>query len=88
MHIDNKIKVTEILSKVTGRSVASINPDGDLKNEIHIDSIQLVELFAMLEKEFKVELPLEMMNAKTGSQFMKTLDEELAKVNKSAEAIT
>ena len=46
-------KVMKIVSKITGGRVKTINFDGDLRNELSIDSVQLVELFALLEKEFQ-----------------------------------
>lgn len=70
-------KVLEVVSKITGRKVKKFNPDGNLKNELCLDSIQVVELFAALEKEFQVELPLQMMTAKTGKQFMGMLENAL-----------
>lgn len=67
-------KVLEIVSKITGRTIKSMNPEGNLKNELSLDSIQVVELFAMLENEFGIELPLKMMTVKTGKEFMNILE--------------
>jgi acyl carrier protein len=74
-----KNKVIEIVNKVSGGKTKKINPDGDLKNELSLDSIQLVELFATLEKEFNVELPLAMMTVKTGKEFLEMLENCLNK---------
>jgi acyl carrier protein len=70
-------KVLEIVGKISGRKVKKIDPEGNLKNELCLDSIQIVELFAALEKEFQVELPLQMMTAKTGREFMAMLEDTL-----------
>lgn len=70
-------KVAEIVSRITGRNVESINPNGELKNELALDSIQIVELFAQLEKEFEVELPLKLMTVRTGKEFIKILEESV-----------
>jgi acyl carrier protein len=72
-------KVINSVNKISGNGGFDINPDGDLKKELPLDSFQIVELFAMLEKEFDVELPLQMMNAKTGKEFMVMLEESIAK---------
>lgn len=70
-------KVTEIVSKITGKKVESINPHGNLKNELALDSIQIVELFAQLEKEFEVELPLKLMTVRTGKEFISIIEESV-----------
>ena len=75
--ISTEKKVLEIVNKITGRRIKSINPEGNLKNELSLDSIQVVELFAMLENEFEIELPLKMMTVKTGREFLNILEESL-----------
>jgi acyl carrier protein len=70
-------KVLEIVNKISGGRVKNINPDGDLKTELSLDSIQIVELFASLEKEFAIELPLQMMTVKTSKEFLQMLEEQL-----------
>lgn len=70
-------KVAEIVSRITGRNVVSINPNGDLKNELALDSVQIVELFASLEQEFQVELPLKLMTVRTSRDFLRILEESL-----------
>ncbi len=70
-------KVLEIVSKITGRSCKKINLNNALKSELSLDSIQIVELFATLEKEFEIELPLKMMTVKTGKEFMHILNQEI-----------
>jgi acyl carrier protein len=70
-----EIKVAEIISRITGRDVETINANGELKNELALDSIQIVELFAQLEKEFEVELPLKLMTVRTSKEFMRILEE-------------
>lgn len=72
-----KEKVMEIVNKISSRKINNIDLDSDLKNELTLDSIQLVELFAMLENEFSIELPLKMMTVKTSREFLQILDEQL-----------
>lgn len=74
-------KVIEIVSRISGRRIKNINPDNELKTELSLDSIQIVELFASLEKEFEVELPLKMMTVKTGREFLTMLEETLSQCN-------
>jgi acyl carrier protein len=72
-------KVLQVVKKVSGHNVSDVSPDADLKTYLKLDSIQIVELFAALEMEFNIELPLEMMNVKSGQEFMEKLEKELAK---------
>jgi acyl carrier protein len=69
--------VAVIVSRITGRNVEKINPNGDLKNELALDSVQIVELFASLEQEFQVELPLKLMTVRTSKEFLRILEESL-----------
>jgi len=74
-----KEKVLGVLRRVTGRNIDQIDLDTDLKSQLSLDSIQIVELFAALENELSVELPLRLMTVKTGKAFMELLDTELKK---------
>jgi acyl carrier protein len=70
-------KVLQIIKQVTGRSVENIDLEKDIKSQLTLDSIQVVEIFAALEIEFKIELPLEMMNVKNGKELIDKLEAEL-----------
>ncbi|HEY4788509.1 MAG TPA: acyl carrier protein [Bacteroidales bacterium] len=71
-------KVMEIVTRISGRKIESIDLNGSLKDELSLDSIQIVELFASLEKEYEIELPLKMMTVKTGREFLEILETELS----------
>jgi acyl carrier protein len=79
MNIDTREKVLQVLRRVTGRNIEDINMDVDIKSQLSLDSIQIVELFAALEKDLSIELPLRLMTVKTGRAFMDLLEEELKK---------
>ena len=79
MKDNTKVKVVQVMKKVTGHNIDNINMDVDLKSQLYLDSIQIVELFAALEKELDVELPLNLMTTRTGKAFMEMLDEQLRK---------
>ncbi len=66
-----------VFNKVTGNQLKQIDLDSDLKSQLSLDSIQIVELFAALEKELNIELPLKMMTVKTGRAFMEMLEKQL-----------
>ncbi len=74
-----KEKVLQIVNRVSGHRINNIDPNADLKTYLKLDSIQIVELFAALEIEFNIELPLEMMNVKSGKEFFEKLEKALPK---------
>jgi len=74
---DVKERVLIVLRKVTGKKIDDIKPESDLRTQLALDSIQIVELFAALEKELEIELPLRLMTVKTGQAFMDLLEQEL-----------
>ena len=79
MDNETTIRVFAILKKITGRDYNHLDLDGDLKSQLTLDSIQIVELFAALEKEFNIELPLSMMTVRSANVFMRMLEEQLNK---------
>ena len=77
MDVITKTRIFKVLKKVTGNEVNDINLEGDLKSQLTLDSIQMVELFAAIEKEFGIELPLELMTVRTGKAFLELVEEQL-----------
>ena len=77
MNKDVKKRVFEIVKKISGTRVENIDLRGNLKDALTLDSIQVVELFAALENEFNIELPLSMMMVKSASEFFDQLEQVL-----------
>ena len=79
--MDNHVKgrILEVLNRVTGKNIVDINLEGDLRSQLSLDSIMIVELFAALENELGIELPLRLMTVKTGKDFLDMLEIELKK---------
>jgi len=65
------------IEKITGSKIKNFNPEADINSQIRIDSVQIIELFSVLENEFAVELPLSMMNVKSAKEFIELLEIEL-----------
>jgi len=78
-NLQNQEKVLEIFSKISGKKITHFNLDGDIKDELTLDSIQIVELFILLEQEFEIELPLKLMTVKSGREFMEKIEFEVIK---------
>ena len=72
-------RVLKVLKKITGRDYKDIDPDADLKSQLTLDSIQVVEFIVNLEKEFDIELPLSIMTVKSANAFFSILEDQLDK---------
>ncbi|MBN2012558.1 hypothetical protein JW960_24735 [candidate division KSB1 bacterium] len=66
-------RTLKVVEQISGRKIDHIDPDGEIKEQLTLDSIQLVELFAALEIEFKVDLPLGMMSLVNAGEFLEQL---------------
>jgi acyl carrier protein len=53
-----------------GRSAESIDPARDLRQQVHLDSMQFVAFIARLEVLLGVELPIEAMTVDTLNEFL------------------
>jgi len=82
MNESTKQLFIKVLNKTTGKNYSIIDENMDLKNQLNLDSIQIVELFAALEEEIGIELPLEIMNSKNISEFVSIIEKAIeSKVN-------
>ena len=79
MNLEMQNKVLDIVNNISGSNLDHIDLNGNFKDELTLDSIQVVELFAQLENEFQIELPLAMMMVKNTGEFMSMLEHELGK---------
>lgn len=79
MNGEQKKKIFDILQKEVRLDPSSIEPNSDFRDQISIDSMQFVALLARLEKEFDIEIPISVMEAKTLNEFLGLLDRELDK---------
>jgi acyl carrier protein len=76
---EQKKRIFDILQKEVRLDPSSIDPNSDFRDQISIDSMQFVALLARLEKEFDIEIPISVMEAKTLSEFLSFLDVEITR---------
>ena len=80
MEIQQKQRVISVFNRVTGKKIGDIDFNNhEAVKKLALDSIQFVELFAALELEFGIELPLKMMNVENAGEFLEKLATELQK---------
>ena len=74
MKISNIERIKKVVEKVSGKVIPDIELDKELRPQLELDSIQLVELISALEEESKIELPISVMHVKTGKEFLAYFD--------------
>lgn len=55
--VDIQDEVTEIVSRITKVPATRIGLDTHLKNELNVDSLQGLQILAVIEKRFNVSVP-------------------------------
>ena len=58
-----------------GVQLAGIDPDRPIFEQVAVDSMQLVSIAASIEREFKVELPLSLMEQPTVRNLVRMISE-------------
>ena len=65
-----KKKVFAIIQKDVNIDPATIDPEGDFRENVSLDSMQFVAVLARLEKDLDIEVPISAMEAKTLNEFL------------------
>ena len=72
-------KVNEVLAEEFEKEVSEITPDADIKQTLELDSLSLVDMVALIEKEFGVKIkPSEMPQVKTFGALYDFIAERMA----------
>ena len=58
-------EVTEIVARITKAPVERIGPDTHLKEELNVDSLQGLQIVAVIEKRFGVSVPDDQLDSST-----------------------
>lgn len=70
-------KISNILEKEVNIKYSDIDPEKDIREQVSLDSMQFVKIIAILEEEFKIELPISIMEVSTLKEFLSIIDKEL-----------
>ena len=74
-----KDKILGIISRESGMDSAKINPEQNFREHSFLDSMQFVAIAARTEEEFGIELPMEVMQVNTLSQFIELVSNQVKK---------
>jgi acyl carrier protein len=76
-----KNKLVKVLNKSTGVDISTINPEGNLREQINLDSMQIVSIIAQIEEEFKIDVPMTIMGVKSFNEFLKIVEKAIKEKN-------
>lgn len=65
LRVNIEQEVTEIVSRITKAPIERIAPDTHLKQELNVDSLQGLQILAVIEKRFGVSVPDEELDSYT-----------------------
>ena len=74
-----RARVIGVVEAETGQNLAGIDPDADLRQQVNLDSMQYVAISVAIENALGIELPIEVMKARTFRQFLRMVEAEVAK---------
>lgn len=70
------IKITSTIEQITHKKVDKFDMNANIRDQLALDSMQMVQFFSLLEMEMDKELPLSLMNAQTANEFVCLLKRE------------
>lgn len=68
-------RLMSVLESITGNRVTKLEMQADVRSQLGLSSMQFVQLFAALEMEFEVELPLSIMNVRNVGDFVSIIED-------------
>jgi acyl carrier protein len=72
-----KEKVFEIIRGAVRVDPMALDPERDITEQVSFDSMQFVMLTAAVETKLGIELPLEVMEARTIGGFLKIIEQSI-----------
>ncbi len=74
MNSDIIPKVSRIIEETSNVKLSDIDPNKNLRDQVLLDSMQLVAIIAALEKGLNIDIPISAMEAETLNDFLEILD--------------
>ena len=76
-HLDIKNEVVAVIAQVAKVPESQLTPDTDLRNDLNVDSLQGLQIMALLEKKFDVSIPDEELDMYTSVRLIVEIIEQL-----------
>ncbi|MBN1609223.1 MAG: acyl carrier protein [Polyangiaceae bacterium] len=77
MDARTKEQVFEIIRGAVRIDPTALDPERDINDQVSFDSMQFVILTAAVEEKLGIELPLEVMEARTLGGFLKLVEQSM-----------
>lgn len=74
-----------IVREQTGIDLSQVNPDVDLRQQVYLDSVQLIEVYAVIMAKLKIELPTSLFAVRTLREITEAVHSELVRVRADPE---
>lgn len=76
-HLDIKNEVVAVIAQVAKVPESRLTLDTDLRNDLNVDSLQGLQIMALLEKKFDVSIPDEELDMYTSVRLIVEIIEQL-----------
>ena len=71
--------VIGVIQSETGCNLAGVDPHGDIRKQIDLDSMQYLAISVAIERALKIKLPIEVMFARTLDDLLGIICEEVGR---------
>ncbi len=71
--------VIRVIESQTGLDISKLDPDGDIRQQIDLDSMQYLAVSVALERALNMKLPIEVMLARTFNDLFDIISAEAEK---------
>jgi acyl carrier protein len=76
-HDEIQERVVTIIKQETKHDLSKVNPAQDLRTQVNLDSMQMVEIYAAIVEEFGIQVPISIVGALTLDGIVGALKNEL-----------
>ena len=70
-------RVIGVYEQISHKTVSQLDLEGNIRDQMFLDSMQMIQFLSLLEEEFKTEFSLSLINARTVSEFLSILRQEV-----------
>ncbi|KMQ52711.1 hypothetical protein CHISP_0480 [Chitinispirillum alkaliphilum] len=75
--VDVRNVIEKIVKDEFNIDIGKVNPDSELRDQVDLDSMRFVEIYAALIDELGVEIPSKIMESRTLNQIVSIIEEAL-----------
>ncbi|MFC1607324.1 phosphopantetheine-binding protein [Candidatus Latescibacterota bacterium] len=73
--MDTKQSLIKIVQKETKIDLSKIDHDGDLREQVSLDSLSLISILAAIVEEMGINVPISIVTSRTFNEIVKAVDD-------------